>query len=90
MKPRRELNIIEPVPEKTNNLEFRPAQTQTALYSHSSRLDSLILGFTKRRNCTICVAKTNALISFAVVSRSWSARLFSPMHIVGFLMQRPH
>ena len=40
-------------------------------------------GFKKKSKCTIRVAKTKALISFAV-----AASLFSPMQIVGFLTRR--
>ena len=39
----------------------------------------------KRRDCTICVAKTKALISCAVTAQLVCA-LFFPMHVVGFLM----
>ena len=31
---------IEPMPEKNNNLGFRPGPTQTGLYNHRSRLDA--------------------------------------------------
>ena len=31
-------NVIEPLPEKTNNLGFQPGLTQTRLYSHRLRL----------------------------------------------------
>ena len=31
-------DIIEPLHDKTNNLDFRPALTQTSLYSHRGRL----------------------------------------------------
>ena len=31
---------IEPVREKTNNLDFRPGLTQTGLYNHRKRLDA--------------------------------------------------
>ena len=61
--------IFEPLREKTNNLEFRPEPTQIRLYSHRSRIDSWNFGFKKRRNCTICVAKSKALISFAVTAK---------------------
>ena len=32
--------IFEPSHEKTNNLGFRPGQTQTSLYSHRSKLEA--------------------------------------------------
>ena len=52
------------------------------LYSHRSRLEALNFGFLKKRDCTICGAKTKELISHL------SALLFSLMQFVGFLMQR--
>ena len=55
----------EHVHEKTNNLGFGPGQTQTGLYSHRSWIEPGNFGFRKRRNYTIRVAKTKALISFA-------------------------
>ena len=55
--------------KKTNNLGFRPGPTQTSLYSHRSRLETCTFGFKKKRNCTIRVAKTKALISFAVTEK---------------------
>ena len=38
----------EHVREKTNNLGFRPGQTQTALYSHRSKLEDGILDLERR------------------------------------------
>ena len=60
---------FEPVHEKTDNLRFRPGLSQTGLYSHKRWLEAGNLGFRKYRNCTICVAKTKALISFAVTAK---------------------
>ena len=48
--------------EKTNDLGFRPGPTQIRLYSHRSRLEAGKLGLKKKRDCTICVAKTKVLI----------------------------
>ena len=48
---------------------FRPGPTQTSLYSHRSRLEAGNFGFKKKRNCTIRVAKTKMLISFAVTAK---------------------
>ena len=59
----------EPVYEKTNNLVFRPGLTQTRLYSHRRWLEAGNFLFRKQRNCTIHVAKTKALISFAVTAK---------------------
>ena len=63
------MNQFEPVHEKTNNLVFQPGQTQTRLYSHRRKLDSGNFGYKKKRNCTIRVAKTKALISLAVTAK---------------------
>ena len=63
------LLTIEPVREKTNNLGFRPGPTQTGLYSHRKWLAAGNFGFRKKRDCTIHVAKTKALISFAVTAK---------------------
>ena len=61
--------VIEPVHEITDNLGFRPGQTQTGLYSHRRWIEAGNFGLRKRRNCTIRVAKTKALISFAVTAK---------------------
>ena len=53
----------------TNNLGFRPGPTQTELYSHSRWSEAGNFGFKKIRNRTIRVAKTKALISFAVTAK---------------------
>ena len=52
--------------EKTNNLGFRPGLTQTVMYKHRRWLEAGKFGFRKKRNCTMRVAKTKGLISFAV------------------------
>ena len=43
--------------------------TQIGLYSHRSRLETCNFGFKKKRDCTILVAKTKALISCAVTAQ---------------------
>ena len=40
-----------------------------AVYSHRNRLEHWNSGFKKKRDCTICVVKTKALISFAVTAK---------------------
>ena len=55
--------------EKANNLGFQPGLTQTGLCSHRNWLEAPYFGFKKKRNCTICVAKTQALISCAVTAQ---------------------
>ena len=63
------LNWFEPRYEKTGILGFRPGPTQTRLYSHKRWLEACIFVFRKERDCTIYVAKTKALISFAVTAK---------------------
>ena len=53
----------------TNNLGFRPGLTQIRLCSHKRLLKTANFGFRKKRNCTIPVAKTKTLISFAVTAK---------------------
>ena len=59
----------EPRSEKTGLRGFRPCPTQTGLCSHRRWLEASNFLFRKRRDCTICVAKTKALISFAVTAK---------------------
>ena len=55
---------------KTNLRGFRPGPTQPAYTVESQkRLESLNFGFKKKRNHTIHVVKTKALISCAVTAR---------------------
>ena len=61
--------LYEPRCEKTGLRGFRPGLTQTRLYSFRRLLDAFNFGFRKWRGCTICVAKTKALISFAVTAK---------------------
>ena len=55
--------------EKTNNFGFRPGLPQTGLYSHRSRLEARNFGFKKKKDCSVRVVKTKALISFAVTAQ---------------------
>ena len=48
---------------------FQPGPTQTRLYNYRRWLEALNLGFRKKRDCTTYVAKTKALISFAVTAK---------------------
>ena len=52
---------FEPLYEKTNNKSFRPGPTRNGLYNHRSRLEARTFGFRKKRDCTICAAKTKTL-----------------------------
>ena len=60
---------IEPRCEKTGLRGFRPGPTQTRLYSYRRWLEAGNFVYWKKRNCTIYVAKTKALISFAVICK---------------------
>ena len=61
--------IYEPPCEKTGLRGFRPGQTQTKLYYHTRKLDAQNFLFRNYRDCTVYVAKTKALISFAVTAK---------------------
>ena len=51
--------------KQSNSLRgFQPGPTQTVLYKHKRWLEAWNFGCRKKRNCTIWVAKTKALISF--------------------------
>ena len=55
--------------EKTGLRGFRPGPTQTGLYRHRRWLETWNFVFRKQRNCSSYVAKTKALISFAVTAK---------------------
>ena len=55
------------VNKQTNKQTHGP--TQFELYSHRRRLEAGNFEFRKERNCTIRVAKTKTLISFAVTAK---------------------
>ena len=76
----------EPLNEKSNILSFLPSPTQTGLYSHRNRLEAFNFELKKKRDCTIRVAKTKALISFAVTAKLICV-LFLYMQIVVFPVQ---
>ena len=48
---------------------FRPGPTQTGLRNHCIWLEACNFGFRKKRDCTIYIAKTKALITFAVTAK---------------------
>ena len=62
-------DLYEPRCEKTGLRGFRPGPAPTGLCSHRRWLESRNFGFRKKRDCTIHVAKTKALISFAVTAK---------------------
>ena len=68
---------FEPRREKTGLRDFRPGPTQTGLYKLRSRLEAGNFGFKKKRKYTIRVAKTKALISFAVTAKLICAFVFA-------------
>ena len=75
-----EMNIsgsYEPRCEKTGLQGFRPGPTQTGLYNHRRWLETCNFGFRKKRDCTICVAKTKALTSFPVTAKLICVFVFS-------------
>ena len=55
------VSIIQPVREKTNNLGYQ-VRHKPGRWSEDGNF-----GFRKKRDCTIRIAKTKALISFAVM-----------------------
>ena len=63
------LGLYEPRRQKTGLRGFRPGPTQTGLYSHWRWLETWNFAFRKQRDCAIQVAKTKALISFAVTAK---------------------
>ena len=48
---------------------FEQVRNKPKPYKHSKWLEAGNFGFIKYRNCTICLAKTKALISFAVTAK---------------------
>ena len=59
----------EPRCEKTGLRGFRLGLTQTRLYDHTRWLEAEYFVFRKKSQCPIYVAKTKALISFAVTAK---------------------
>ena len=62
-------HIFEPRCEKTGLRGFRPGLTQTGHYNHTRWLEARNFGYRKKRDCTIRVVKTKALISFPVTAK---------------------
>ena len=67
----------EPRRKKTGLQGFGPGLTQTSLYSFRKRLEAQNLGFKKKRNFTISIVKTKALISCAVTAQLICAVVFA-------------
>ena len=73
-----DLNLTyEPRREKTGLQGWRPGLTQTELYKYRRWIEVGKFGFRKKRNYTIRVAKTKALISFAVTANLICAFVFA-------------
>ena len=68
---------FEPRREKTGLRGFRPGPTQIGLYKLRKELEACNFGFKKKRKYTIRVAKTKALISFAVTAKLICAFVFA-------------
>ena len=64
-------------PRENQQCGFRTGPTQIGLYKHRRWLETGNCGFRKKRNCTIGVAKTKVLISFAVTAKLISAFVFA-------------
>ena len=79
--------IMSLVVKKTGLRGFRPGLTQTGLCSYRRRQEAWNFAFRKKRDCTICVAKTNALVSCAVTAQLICAIVFAYAKS-GFLMRR--
>ena len=62
-------SIVEPRCEKTGLRAFRPGPTKTGLCSHRRSLETWNFGIRRKRDCTIRVAKTKALISFTITAK---------------------
>ena len=56
---------------------FRPGPTQTWLYTYRRWLQAWKFRFRKKRDCSICVAKTKALISCTVTAQLICAFVFA-------------
>ena len=69
--------LFEPHGEKTCLLGFRPDLTQTRLHIHRRWLEAGNSGFRKKRDCTIYVVKTKALISCALTVQLICAVVFA-------------
>ena len=61
--------MFEPQRKKTSLLDFRTGLTQRGLCSFRGWIEHGNLGFRKKRNHTMSVGKTKALISFAVTAK---------------------
>ena len=63
--------------KKKKKFGFRPGLTQTGLNSHRRWLEPGNFRLSKKRNCTIRVAKAKALICFAVTAKLICAFVFA-------------
>ena len=70
-------HTYEPRCEKSGLQGFRSGPTQTGLYCHRRWLEACNFVSRKERDCSICVAKTKAQISFAVTAFAYAKSMFS-------------
>ena len=63
--------------KKTCPWGFQPGPTQTELQKHRRWLEAGNFEFNKKRDCTIHVAKTKALISFSVTAKLMCTFVFA-------------
>ena len=68
---------VEPHHEKTNNVDSKLVRHKSSCSKHSRWLEAGNFGFRKQINCTIRVAKTKVLISFAVTAKLICAFVFA-------------
>ena len=61
--------IIIAASQETSLQDIRPSQTQTGLHSHSRWLEASNFGFRKKRDCSIYIVRTEALISCAFAAQ---------------------
>ena len=73
--------LIRAAKQENRSSGFRQVLTQTSLYSHRERSEAWKFVFRKKRDCTIQVAKTKALISFAVTAKLICAFVFAQAKI---------
>ena len=69
--------LYEPVPKKTNNLGSDKVQHKPGCTVTEDMLEAGNFGFRKKRICAILVAKTKALISFAITAKLICAFAFA-------------
>ena len=86
--------LFEPRSEKTGLRGFQPGPTQTGLYSHRRWLEAGNFVYRKKRDGTIYVAKTKALLSCAVSTQLICVFVFAyakvRLRLVGSYSKKGH